>query len=62
MSSTTKQLNKLINKTSNKHCLNIQYSIEHLLIELNKLYLQELLVQKQLDNKYSTQSIQLIIK
>ena len=62
MSSTTKQLNKLINKTSNKHYLNIQYSIEHLLIELNKLYLQELLIQKQLDNKYSTQSIQLIIK
>lgn len=50
MSSTTKQLNKLINKVSNDHCLNFQYSIEHIMIELNKIYQLELIEQKRINS------------
>ena len=32
------KLIKLIDKVSNDQCLNFQYSIEHIMIELNKIY------------------------
>lgn len=47
--STTKQLKKLILQVSNKKHLNYQYSIEHILSKLNKIYLKELEHQKQLN-------------
>lgn len=47
--STTKQLEKLILKVSNKKHLNYQYSIEHVLSKLNQIYLKELEIQKQLN-------------
>jgi hypothetical protein len=37
-----KELINLINKTSNDKLLNVQYSIEFLLNELNILYLEEI--------------------
>jgi len=47
--STTKQLKKLISKVSNKKYLNYEYSIEHVLKKLNKIYLEELEYQKELN-------------
>jgi len=47
--STTKQLKKLVSKVSNKKSLNVEYSIEHVLKKLNKLYLEELEYQKELN-------------
>ena len=47
--STTKHLKKLISKVSNKKYLNYEYSIEHVLNKLNKLYLEELEYQKELN-------------
>lgn len=47
--STTKQLKKIISKVSNKKHLNYQYSIEHVLNKLNKIYLAELKLQKELN-------------
>jgi len=32
------KLIKLIDKVSNDQCLDFQYSIEHIMIELNKIY------------------------
>ena len=47
--STTKQLKTIINKVSNKKHLNYQYSIEHVLNKLNKIYSAELEIQKKLN-------------
>ena len=47
--STTKQLKKLISKVSNKKSLNQEYSIELLLKKLNKIYLEELEYQEELN-------------
>ena len=47
--STTKQLKKLISKVSNKKSLNYEYSIELVLKKLNKLYLEELEYQEELN-------------
>lgn len=46
---TTKQLKKIISKVSNKKHLNYQYSIEHVLSKLLKIYLEELRLQKELN-------------
>lgn len=45
-----KELLKLIDDTSNKHSLNREYSIEMLIKELNKLYTEELTIQKGFNN------------
>jgi len=45
------KLIKLIDKVSNDQCLNFQYSIEHIMIELNKIYQLELIEQKRFTNK-----------
>ena len=46
-----KKLTKLINKVSNDQYLCIQYSIEHIQEELNKIYQSELKFQEELNNK-----------
>ena len=43
------KLIKLIDKVSNDQCLNFQYSIEHIMIELNKIYQLELIEQKRIN-------------
>ena len=47
--STTKQLKKLISKVSNKKSLNYEESIELVLKKLNKIYLEELKYQEELN-------------
>jgi hypothetical protein len=51
------KLIKLIDKVSNDQCLNFQYSIEHIMIELNKIYQLELIEQKRInrDNYHNSE-------